>query len=78
MKLSRKKSRRLNDIDDLENFLKSQVFRFMKEYKITNAFFEKDNKTSSKEKLVMYFGNLIRISRKFLNILTLLVRGKWN
>ncbi len=44
-----------NDIDDLENFLKSQVFRFMKEYKITNAFFEKDNKTSSERKISYVF-----------------------
>ena len=44
-----------NDIDDLENFLKSQVFRFMKEYKITNAFFEKDNNTSSDRKISYIF-----------------------
>ena len=53
-----------NDIDDLENFLKSQVFRFMKEYKITNAFFEKDNKTSSDRKINYIFRNLIIIRKK--------------
>ena len=62
-----------NDIDDLENFLKSQVFRFMKEYKITNAFLKKIITRVQTEKLVIYFGNLIiirkKISQYFLGLL---------
>ena len=44
-----------NNFDDLENFLKSQVFRYMKEYKITNAFFEKDNDRTSRRTVSYIF-----------------------
>ena len=40
-----------SNLDDLENFLKSQVFRYMREYKVTNTFFEKDIETSTERKI---------------------------